>query len=129
MLFVVHCKTGNKRKRVCAMTTSIARQSVILKCTMGKSVMLGNYEFYYCGGLCKKLFGLAASEDMKPLELSEYLLGQLENVTPKDEREEYLIKIILSYEPLENYDDQMKELFRWGVSEPYLWSVKTGYHP
>ena len=66
---------------------------------------------------------------MQPLELSEYLLGQLENVTPKDEREEYLVKIILNYEPLENYDDQMKELFRWGVSEPDLWSVKTSYHP
>ncbi len=111
------------------MTTSIARQSVILKCNMGKSVMLGNYELYYAGGLCRKLFGLDTSEDMKPLELSEYLIGQLKNVTPKDEKEEYLVKIISSYEPLENYDDQMKELFRWGAGEPDLWSVKTGYHP
>lgn len=111
------------------MTTSIARQSIILKCTMGKSVMLGNYEFYYAAGLFKKLFGLATSEDMKPLELSEYLLGQVDRLTPKDEREEYLIKIASNYEPLENYDDQMKELFRWGVNEPDLWSVTTTYHP
>ena len=33
------------------MTTSIARQSIILKCTMQKSVLLGNYEFYYAAGL------------------------------------------------------------------------------
>ena len=34
---------------------------------MQKSVLLGNYEFYYAGGLFKKLFGLETSEDMKPL--------------------------------------------------------------
>lgn len=111
------------------MTTSIARQSIILKCTLQKSVLLGNYEFYYVGGLLKKLFGLQISEDMQPLELSEYILGQVENLTPKDEKEEYLLKIVSNYEPLENYDDQMKELFRWGASEPDLWRVTTTYHP
>lgn len=29
------------------MVTLVARQSVILKCSMQASVMLGNYEFYY----------------------------------------------------------------------------------
>ena len=33
------------------MVPSIARQSVILKCNMQKSVMLGNYEFFYAAGL------------------------------------------------------------------------------
>lgn len=111
------------------MTTSIARQSIILKCTLQKSVLLGNYEFYYAAGLFKKLFGLETSADMTPQELSEYLLGQVGNLTPKDEKEEYLIRMVSNYEPLENYDDQMKELFRWGVSEPDLWRVTTAYHP
>ena len=111
------------------MTTSIARQSIILKCTMQKSVLLGNYEFYYAGGLFKKLFGLETSEDMQPFKMSEYILGQLDHLTPKDEKEEYLIKIVSTYEPLETYDEQMKELFRWGASEPDLWRVTTNYHP
>ena len=41
------------------MVTSIARQSVILKCNMQKSVLLGNYEFYYIAGLLKKLFNVS----------------------------------------------------------------------
>lgn len=111
------------------MTTSIARQSVILKCNMQKSVLLGNYEFYYVGGLLKKLYGLETSEDMQPLELSEYILGQIGGLSPQNEKEAYLLKIVEAYEPLEAYDDQMKELFRWGASEPDLWSVTTSYHP
>lgn len=111
------------------MTTSIARQSIILKCTLQKSVLLGNYEFYYAGGLFKKLFGLETSEEMMPQEMSDYLLGQLETLTPRDEKEEYLIKMVSNYEPLDNYDDQMKELFRWGATEPELWRVQTSYHP
>mgnify|MGYP000019504385 CR=1 FL=1 len=37
------------------MVTSIARQSVIIKCNMQKSVLTGNYEFYYAAGLIAKL--------------------------------------------------------------------------
>lgn len=44
------------------MVTSIARQSVIIKCNMQKSVLTGNYEFYYAAGLIAKLFGV---EDLR----------------------------------------------------------------
>ncbi|MEE1078758.1 MAG: DUF3837 family protein, partial [Agathobacter sp.] len=40
------------------MVTSIARQSVILKCKIKKSVLVGNYEFYYLSGLLKNIYGL-----------------------------------------------------------------------
>ena len=40
------------------MVPSIARQSVILKCNMQKSVMLGNYEFFYAAGLMRKLYNI-----------------------------------------------------------------------
>ena len=96
---------------------------------MQKSVLLGNYEFYYVGGLFKKLFGLETSEDMQPLEMSEYILGQLDHLTPKDEKEEYLIKIVSTYEPLETYDEKMNEFFRLWASEKDLWKVTTNYNP
>ena len=38
------------------MVPSIARQSVIIKCNMQASVLLGNYEFYYLAGLMKKIY-------------------------------------------------------------------------
>ncbi len=40
------------------MVTSIARQSVIIKCNMQKSVLTGNYEFYYARrAYCKIIRG------------------------------------------------------------------------
>lgn len=111
------------------MVTSIARQSVIIKCNMQKSVMLGNYEFYYAAGLVKKLYGLDISGEMEPEALSVFILEQAESLTPKDEKEEYLLTMLKNYEPLTDYDEQMKELFVWGEKEPDLWQVTTSWHP
>ena len=72
------------------MVTSIARQSVILKCNMQKSVLLGNYEFYYIAGLLKKLFNVSADADMEPEALSEYLLSVVDTLSPKDEKKKYI---------------------------------------
>lgn len=105
------------------MVTLIARQSVIIKCNMQSSVLLGNYEFYYLSGLMKKLYGLDLSEEMKPEEMFAHIQERLPTLEPKDEREAYLIKLVSVYRPLENYDAQMKELFCWGASEEHLWEV------
>lgn len=105
------------------MVTSIARQSVILKCNMQKSVMLGNYEFYYGAGIISKIGGIEISDDIRPLELKELLDKNIDRINPKDEKETYLIHIIKDFEPDETYDVQMKELLIWGKNEQYLWSV------
>lgn len=105
------------------MVTSIARQSVIIKCSQQTSVLLGNYEFYYLAGLLKKLFDFPVSEDMDPETLSAAISENLKKADPKDEKEAYLIKLVEFYKPLENYDEQMKELFRWGENEDHLWEV------
>ena len=60
------------------MVTSIARQSVIIKCNMQKSVLTGNYEFYYAAGLIAKLSGVEISDDIKPIELGVLLRLSLE---------------------------------------------------
>lgn len=105
------------------MVTSIARQSVIIKCNQQTSVLLGNYEFYYLAGLMKKLFQIDVSEEMHPQELFAKIRENLEGLQPKDEKEAYLIKLVSVYKPLEGYDNQMKELFSWGATEEYLWQV------
>lgn len=105
------------------MVTSIARQSVIIKCNQQTSVLLGNYEFYYLAGLMKKLFGFPLSEDMKPEELFSAIKENSKNANPKDEKEAYLLKLVEFYKPLEVYDEQTKELFRWGENEDKLWQV------
>ena len=107
------------------MVISIARQAVILKCMRQMSVMVGNYEFYYAAGLMNNCFGLEAKEEMQPGELYDYLLANIGACEPKDDKEEYLIKMISRYEPLDAYDEQMKELFSWGETETDKWQVKT----
>ena len=99
------------------MVTSIARQSVIIKCNMQKSVLTGNYEFYYAAGLIAKLSGVEISDDIKPIELGVLLHQEIEKTEPKDEQEKYLFSM------LKDYDEQMKELLLWGKGEQYLWTV------
>lgn len=105
------------------MVISIARQSVIIKCNQQTSVLLGNYEFYYLAGLMKKLFNLDLTEELNPEEMFVKIQENIENLQPQNEKEEYLIKLFLVYKPLKEYDEQMKELFRWGETEEYLWQV------
>jgi hypothetical protein len=111
------------------MVTSIARQSVIIKCNMQKSVMLGNYEFYYAAGLLKKLLGLEIDSKMQPEELHAAIEEQIKDKTPPDEKIGWLFTMIGRYEPLADYDAQMQELFAWGEQEPDLWQVTTQFAP
>lgn len=105
------------------MVTSIARQSVIIKCNMQKSVLTGNYEFYYAAGLVAKLYGIDISDDIKPEELLALLTEQLPKLAPADDREKYLFGMLADYSPGADYDEQMKELLLWGKNEKYLWTV------
>lgn len=105
------------------MVLSIARQSVIIKCNMQKSIITGNYEYFYAAGLLSKLTGIEIPEDISPLQLADLLDKQEKNIITKDEKEDYLKKILLDYMPQEEYDEQMKELFLWGKGEEHLWEV------
>ena len=105
------------------MVTSIARQSVIIKCNQQSSVLLGNYEFYYLAGLLKKIYNLDLNEDMQPQEMLDKIQANLGQLAPQDEKEAYLIKLVSVFKVEEKYDDQMKELFRWGATEEKMWQV------
>ncbi|MBQ6811650.1 MAG: DUF3837 domain-containing protein [Agathobacter sp.] len=105
------------------MVTSIARQSVIIKCTQQTSVLLGNYEFYYLAGLMKKIYNLDLDEDMQPQEMLDKIQANLGQLSPKDEKETYLVKLVSIFKVEEKFDDQMKELFRWGATEEKMWQV------
>ncbi len=105
------------------MVTSIARQSVIIKCNMKRAGILGNYEFYYAAGLAAKLFDLEVNPDSKPEELAAFLQEKLQQKEGKNEQEAYLLSILKEYTPEERYDEQMKELLLWGKKETCLWQV------
>lgn len=106
------------------MVPSIARQSVIIKCNMQSSVLLGNYEFYYLAGLMQKLFEVDVNEDMQPVEMLERVQSRLDSLSPTNPQEEYLIKLARNFKPDEKIDEQMKELFRLGATEKQAWQMK-----
>ena len=105
------------------MVPSIARQSVIIKCNMQKSILTGNYEFYYAAGLIANLSGVEIPEDIKPEELLALLSEKIPTPTPADEKEKYLFGMVADYRPEDVYDEQMRELLDWGRTEKYLWTV------
>lgn len=105
------------------MVPSIARQSVIIKCNQQTSVLLGNYEFYYLAGLMDKVFELDLNEEMQPQQMLDIIQANLNVLSPNDEKEEYLIKLVSTFKVEDKFDDQMKELFRWGASEERMWQM------
>lgn len=107
------------------MILSIARQSVIIKCNMQKSILTGNYEFYYASGLLAKLSDVTVDDEIRPGELAELMKKETEFLKRKDEREAYLVDLIRGYKPEEVYDLQMKELLLMGKHENNLWNVTS----
>lgn len=105
------------------MVTSIARQSVIIKCNQQMSVLLGNYEFYYLAGLMKKLYGLDIHEEMEPVELLEAIHKELPRLQGANKQEEYLLNLVTVFKPGEEHNSQTKELFHMGETEQNMWKV------
>lgn len=105
------------------MITSIARQSIILKCLRQKSVLVSNYELYYTAGFAKKCFGIAVDADMEPKQLLEELQKHIDKVSPADEQEKYLVHLLGNYEPDDTHDEQTVELFHMGETEEHMWQV------
>ncbi len=103
------------------MVSSIARQSIVIKCKLKESILLGNYEFYYAAGLVGKLTGQQFDFAWTPEEMNDAVKKALSDYTPKDDREEYLVHIVLNFKPDDEKDDQMKELFEWGLNENAMW--------
>ena len=105
------------------MTTSIARQSVIIKCNRGCAYILGNYEFYYAAGVAGKLCGFDIPEDILPEDLAALLAEKLPRAKPEGAQVIHLVSILKEYTPEMRYDEQMKELLIWGKTENSLWQL------
>ena len=105
------------------MVTLVARQSIIIKCNMQTSALLGNYEFYYAAGLFCRLRHIEVDADILPGELKEKILPALKESKLDDPKERYLVNMLLGYEPAEEYETHMKELLRWGLLEERIWQV------
>ncbi len=95
----------------------LAKQSVMIKCRLKASIMMGNYEFYYAAGLLCSLSGNQPASGLRPGELAEFLNPVLHAYEPKKEQEQYLIKMLREYKVSQEYDGQMEELFQMGIAD------------
>jgi len=105
------------------MVPSIVRQSVILKCLRQKSVLLGNYEYYYAAGLFGRLSGVQIPPGLAPEELKDAVAKGLSGYEPDDPRERHLKKVLTDYQPEEKKEEVMDELFRQGLNETHIWQI------
>ena len=105
------------------MVTSIARQSVMIKCTTQSAYILGNYEFYYAAGLAGMLYGFEIEKEIKPAELRALLDEKLATIMPEEPKEAHLVSRLKEYDPTADYDEQMQELLVMGQKEENLWQV------
>lgn len=99
----------------------LARQSVIIKCRLNQSIMMGNYEYYYAGGLLCMLAGQLPQQGLKPKELSAFLQPLYESYEPRNEQESYLVKLLKEYKVPDEYDEQMAQLLQMGLQEKNIW--------
>ena len=98
------------------MVPSIARQSVIIKCNMQKSILTGNYEFYYAAGKLAALTEVNAGEDTPPDELKTAVMETMEHFVPADDRQEYLVRLLERFRPDELQNEDTRALFLWGLT-------------
>ncbi len=56
----------------------LARQSVIIKCRLNQSIMMGNYEYYYAA---------QPQPELRPDELSAFLKPLFESYKPLNDQE------------------------------------------
>lgn len=99
----------------------LARQSVIIKCSIHSSILIGNYEFYYSCGLLCGLSGQTPPDDIRPEELFAFVSPLLESYDPKNEKEDYLLKMLKGYKVQKDYDGQMAQLLQMGRKEEHMW--------
>ena len=81
--------------------------------TSGTSVMSVVIENDHKKTLCPEVQPRTQEQvdGLSPQELMDIILPAIDTLHPKDARETHLLNMLRTYLPLEQYDDQMKELF------------------
>lgn len=98
------------------MVPILAEQAIDRKLEMLTSVITGNYEYYYGAGILLTFCDGNWNGTMQPEELMKAIHDKLENVEFSDERQAFLVRIMLRYEvKADLYDEEiMLELFETG---------------
>ncbi len=95
----------------------LAKQSVNIKCRLQASILMGNYEYYYAGGLLCRLAKQTPGQNLTPGELQAFLQPLLNTYQPQNDQESYLMQMLKTYKVSDEYDEQMPQLLQMGLMD------------
>ncbi len=104
------------------MVPILAKQAVIIKCTLHSGILVSNYECAYAMGLFAQIAGTSLPDGELPLaEGLHELMESAASYKAADEKEEQLMVMLQGYKPDETMDEQVVELLHMGYEEERLW--------
>ncbi|MDD3240654.1 MAG: DUF3837 domain-containing protein [Lachnospira sp.] len=103
------------------MVLELAKQAVQIKCGFENARMTGNYELAYALGILSSQAGCEKAEAIESMaQLKKDVLMKAESFVTEDSHVQKLIELIQEYEPSEQLDDQMLQLYQWGFADKKL---------
>lgn len=97
------------------MVPYVVKMAVDIKVSKQESTLVGNYEFYYAAGRLAGLLNTEElTEELPPHDLEKKIKDLLPAWTPGNPEEKYLSYLLDRYEAEDDYNDDIKRMFRIG---------------
>lgn len=99
----------------------LAKQAVEIKCGFENAKLTGNYECAYALGVISGYADVPMQASFDSLSvLKENVISAVSDIKPENEKISHLISLVREYEPKENMDEQMKNLYMKGLTDKNL---------
>ncbi len=100
------------------MVPLLAKQALARKCEFTNAKMTGNYECAYAIGVVTGALDIPKEEDVKNIaELKQHTEPQYKEKACSNEQIKKLISLLNDYEPSEDFDIQMQQLYDDGYRD------------
>ena len=97
------------------MVPYVVKMAVDIKVSKQESTLVGNYEFYYAAGRLASLLNTEElTDELQPHDLEQKVKDLLPSWTPGNPAEKYLSYLLDRYEAEDDYNDDIKRMFRIG---------------
>lgn len=100
------------------MVTLLAKNAVQIKCGFENAIMTGNYECAYALGVLCAISGQQQYENYgNIIELKKKVFDNMGQFSSDDKKIKRMVEMLESYEPSEQMDNQMEELYSCGFKD------------
>ena len=100
------------------MVTLLAKNAVQIKCGFENAIMTGNYECAYALGVLCAISGQQQYENYgNIIELKKKVFDNMGQFSSDDKKIKRMVEMLEGYEPSEQMDNQMEELYSCGFKD------------